>query len=121
MTFEVVGECYVHGFMYGESLLGPLPAPWRARKDTGSTGSFLPLFWNSETDSESREDPRLEDLPAEWEKIEEEQWAPEFVGLYFPYSPHRNTVTGEEIVSDPRMFPEALKARGVRLEEFTLV
>jgi hypothetical protein len=29
--YHVVGECYVHGLMFGEALLGPPPNPWQPR------------------------------------------------------------------------------------------
>ena len=29
-NYTVVGECYIHGFMNGEALLGPLPEGWKA-------------------------------------------------------------------------------------------
>ena len=74
-------------------------------------------YWNSGTNFTSREDPRLGALPAEWESVQQER-TPEDP-IYF--APHRNKRTGELINSDPRLLPEALIARGIKLETFQLV
>lgn len=76
--------------------------------------SFLDL----ETGEETIEDPRLESLEgSNWERVDHEPTLddPE-VFDYF-----RNKETGEVINSDPRLLPEALKARGVYLTTFCLV
>jgi len=116
-TYNLVGECYVHGLMRGESLLGPLPHPWKFRLLRDELNILQPSFWNSDTNTSKEEDPRLGGLPPDWERIEHERTSDDAL----LYSYHRNTVTGEVINSDPRMFPEALAARGVKLEQFLLV
>ncbi|CZR66363.1 uncharacterized protein PAC_16264 [Phialocephala subalpina] len=107
-TFEVIGPCYLHGIMYGESLLGPLPHPWEYQlldmKDGG--GAFEPWYLNPTTNIHTRDDPRLGELPPEWDKVEDRERTrddPVFVSWY------RNKTSGEEINSDPRLTPEALQ------------
>jgi len=103
--------------MQGESLLGPLSHPWSFRSRRNVVAIREPSFWNAETNSSSLDDPRLGDLPHEWEKIELKR-TPDSALIC---SPHRNKITGDIVNSDPRMFPDALRARGVKLEEFCLI
>lgn len=89
--------------------------PWCVRKDKVSRQLYV--FYNPETSTTSEEDPRLLALDEVWERtnIYPAADGPAVFQCY------RNKVTGEEIKSDPRMAPEALRARGVKLEEFELV
>jgi len=116
-TYKVVGECYLYGILDGEALLGPLPPGWHVKLVMNNTGFHEPRFCNSNTNTMVREDPRLGQVPPEWESLDQEQ-TPEDALLF---APHRNNITGEVINSDPRLFPEALIARGVKLETFRLV
>ncbi|KAI0839984.1 HET-domain-containing protein [Hypoxylon sp. FL0890] len=117
--YEVIGDCYVHGIMDGEAILGPIPHPWKAVTLIGSDGNFRAHYSRVDSDFGSTEDPRLEQIPIppEWESIEWERTAAD------PHncSKFRNRGTGEVINSDPRFFPEALEARGVPLRTITLV
>jgi len=113
----VVGECFVYGMMDGETLLGPFPSPWSVHVQQDLRGLNQPMYWNSETKSYQQDDPRLGELPACWEKVEREKTSDD----PHLFSPHRNKLTGEVINSDPRVFPEALKERGVDLQMFRLV
>jgi len=104
--------------MDGESLLGPLPYPWEHRAmEVPGLYRYQPMYWNSITGITTRNDPRLGDLSPEWERLDQ-TWTPDDPMLF---APHRNKVTGNSINSDPRMLPEALTARGVKLETFCLV
>jgi hypothetical protein len=68
-TFKIVGNCYVYGIMDGEALLGPLLPPWKGRSELNAQGDNQPTYWNSETKEYSQLDPRLGELPEEWESI----------------------------------------------------
>lgn len=59
--FQVVGECYVHGLMNNEALLGYLPKGWdvQARKEPNRIGYYYPAYCNSLTGLVTRQDPRL--------------------------------------------------------------
>jgi len=116
-VYNVVGECYIHGIMDGESLLGPLPSAWGICPARNSNGIYVPKYWNFEIDAMTSEDPRLGELPPEWESIKQQR-TPDDPLLF---APHRHKLTGEIINSDPRMLPEALRARGVDLQILRLV
>lgn len=103
--------------MDGESLLGPLPPSWEIHSVHNPGGQSEPRYWNVEKKTESRLDPRLGPLPDNWESIDQAKTVDD--PLHF--APHRNRVTGEVINSDPRLLPEALIARGVKLQNFILV
>lgn len=116
--YEVVSDCYMYGIMDGESLLGPLPSPYKVRYNTNPGASFyVPTYLNTETNTISSQDPRLGSLPQDWESINLEKTADD----PDDFAPHRNNVTGEVINSDPRLLREALEARGVKLQTFMLI
>jgi hypothetical protein len=116
-TFQVVGPAFVYGLNDVNTLLGPLPHPWRVQI-THDTQGFLSCsrFFNSETNCLSEEDPRLEPL-SEWDRIEVNRTGDE----PFLFQCFANRATGEVMRSDPRLLPKALAARGVKLETFHLV
>lgn len=115
--YEVIGDCCIGGATYGESLLGPIPAPWRLQMIQDNIGFRTPQFVNTETEARTTDDPRLGSVPRDWEELEAVR-LPEDPAVFKRF---RNKTSGEVIDSDPRMFPEALKQRGVKLETFTLV
>ena len=113
--FLVVGECYLHGYMQAEPLLGPLPHPWQRvnRYSEELEGSFE-CFFDKETDQYQLDNPRLSPLPNGWrvKSHAEEAWWNRYV----------NENTGEDAGEfDPRLTPESLKQRGVNLQEFRLI
>ena len=113
-SHKVVGECYIDGFMDGAACLSPLPNKWQLvlryfEKYSGLYKAFL----DHQTGEFQIEDPRLGPLPAGWYICDHERkdaW-----NLY------ANDETGERTQFDPRMTPEALTARGVKIGEFRLV
>lgn len=118
-TFCVIGECYFHGLMHGESLLDPLPSPWTVVLFPDENVRFqITHYWNPETETLSIEDPRLGKLSGGSERIDGLKRTPDDPLLF---APHRSIRTGEVINWDPRMSPEALEARGVDISAFTLV
>jgi hypothetical protein len=112
-----VACAYIHGLMDGEALLGPLPEGYKVILGPHRNAQWRQLFVNSTTQTETEEDPRLEPLPAEWKRalIGDRFWPTKKVDGF------RNKVTGQIMDSDPRMLPDALRARGVPLETFTLL
>ncbi|KAE9368055.1 HET-domain-containing protein [Stipitochalara longipes BDJ] len=113
-TYKIVGHSYIHGFMYGEALLGPLPKPWVPKKETGLDGKWQPRFYNTETKKvvDLKSDPRLGPVPRDWEQLERDE--PQRIQKW------KNAATGEIINSDPRLLPHALKERGVNLQTFAI-
>ena len=63
--WNVIGECYMHGFMDGEGLLGPLPKEIEVRCERGQTGHHQVDFsyFNSNTSKTVPDDPRINSLP----------------------------------------------------------
>lgn len=117
-TYTLIGEYYIHGLMNGESLLGSLPSSGQLLFIADGTTFKVPGYWNLETNSLG-EDPRLENMLPNWEKIEVDHVTNP--NLPILYVPHKNKLTGEVINSDPRLLPEVLIARGVKLEQFFLI
>lgn len=112
--FSVVGECYAHGLMDGEALLGPLSDNWTrvARFDAEKQS-----LWDAFVDHEGRicqiEDPRLGPLPYGWQITDHP--------LKHIYSKFRDEATGEASIFDPRMLPNHLRTRGVNLQEICMI
>ncbi|KAM0342381.1 hypothetical protein ACHAPU_009568 [Fusarium lateritium] len=115
-TFQVVGECYVYGLSDAVCFLGPMPRDWKAIIKGDALGRPFQLFMNTMTGQETIEDPRLP-LPPNWERAPYER-LPDDPALFQKF---RNAETGEVINHDPRLIPEALESRGVKLQPFTLV
>ncbi|KAJ4361876.1 hypothetical protein N0V83_010817 [Neocucurbitaria cava] len=118
-SFQVVGDCYIPGLNDAKALLGPLPGGWSVQwlAPLNDRRDRLPVLFNSETENLSEEDPRLADLPHDWEEFEREwEYGDARNAKWF-----KNTKTGRILNSDPRMHPEALKPRGVSVREIELI
>jgi hypothetical protein len=76
-------------------------------------------FYNSDAETTTLEDPRLGPLPPCWERTEIGRALDGDDPLHCDF--FRNTGTGEVINYDPRLEPDALRERGVKLERFELV
>ena len=112
---SVVGECYLDGMMDGAGLIGMLPSNWQrvARYSPDPRGGY-DAFLNRDTGIVQVEDPRLGPLPPGWRIANHS------------YKHVLNYYTNEAAgifrsQFDPRMSPEALKARGIDLQEYRLV
>ena len=113
--YLVVGDCYLHGSMQAESLLGPLPHPWKCvNRYHEALREYFTCFFNKETNQYQLDDPRLGPLSDGWHvksHSEESGW-----------NWYVNENTGEDAGEfDPRLTPEALKQRGVNLQKFRLI
>lgn len=117
--FKVIGGCYLHGFMDGEALLGPLPANYSVtmHQRIHGGGRFRPLYKDANTGQESYDDPRLGAVDQQYMRVMTQITAddPQLVDFF------RNTQTGEIISWDPRMTKEALEQRGVQFQDIRLV
>ena len=114
-TYKVVGNCYIDGFMEGEALLGALPTNWqRVLRFFPDLGAHYSAFTNVHTGVVQVEDPRLGPLPAGWCLLDHSE--KHACNLF---SNEKLGVTGTW--TDPRLSPEALRARGVNLQEIWLV
>jgi hypothetical protein len=116
ICYNYMGPLYVDGLMEGQAFLGPIPSPWKLiinSVDPRPSFSFL----NHQTDEITLQDPRLNTLPQEWHEIEEG----DDPCLAINTQHYKHKTTGKVFNSDPRLLPEALETRGVRLETITLV
>lgn len=116
-TFSVVGECFVHGLQDAASLLGPLAPPFEGVAAWVDGDRRCLRFHNTQTGQVTQDDPRLEPLP-EWERSVDKLVDGDDTTLYDFF---RHKVTGELVNYDPRLEPDMLEARGVRLEWYDLV
>lgn len=115
-SYQVVGECYVHGLDDAIGLLGPLPKGWKAIIRGDALGRPNQRFTDPRSNTEVVEDPRLESLPANWERATYERLEDDPA----IFEKFRNLETGELVNYDPRMSPKALEVRGVELQSFRL-
>jgi hypothetical protein len=100
--------------MNAEALLGPLPIAWRIHYKDDWQGHSLQAFTDPQTGKVVYDDPRLGALPENWE----------FEAAYEPEAPvirwFKNRDTGHITWCDPRLLPDALRSRGVPVQEFRL-
>ena len=115
--FHVVGPTYIHGLMDAEGLLGPLKSEFVVQVGASSGWYGGSTFRNVVTGEIMEEDPRLGDLPPSWVRTEAVRMSTD--PLHFLR--FRSLATGKTINGDPRLLPEALRARGVPLEPLNLV
>jgi hypothetical protein len=118
-TYRVVGPCFIHGLMNSEAVLGRLLPSTQVRVAANNDGVFQPRYMDPTTSSLCSADPRLADVPVPepWEPVKLWQWTNDDPTQCVKY---RNTVTGEVINTDPRMFPDALRSRGLNLRNIVL-
>lgn len=111
----IVGDCYVHGIMDGSALLSSCPSDFRLiERMNPQTGFYCMAFRNIRTGHIQIEDPRIiKPLPAGWEVLKHRD--EQYEQLYVNKDQNRCTV------NDPRLSPDALRARGVKLRTFKLV
>jgi len=115
-SFQVIGECYVHGLSNSVGVLGQLPDDWKTIIKGDALGRPTQMFVNLRS-GETLDDPRLEPLPQSWERATYERRADDPA----IFERFRNLETGELTNHDPRLSPEALKARGVKVQSIRLV
>ncbi|RGP78892.1 heterokaryon incompatibility [Fusarium longipes] len=98
---RTLGDCYVHGVMSGETLLGPLPADYIVQGRAGPDGVYRTKFLNKDTGVHTLGDPRLVPIPFPkgWLFLEfgMEVDDPDYCSLF------RNSETGKIVDYDPRM------------------
>lgn len=132
--------------MNGEAVVGRLPAPWTAAPSDEGALAQIPRYKNSETGELSTDDPRLDGLLDDWKvsgavfddgasaiyqrlrhqpqivKGVRERRIQETAGRRrHLFKQYRNTVTGEEVLGDPRLSIDSLERRGVDVRHITLV
>ena len=120
--FQIIGESYLHGYMHGEALLGPLPSQVRSVSCYNpKTGGYRVCYQDIESGVCEVEDPRLGPLPFGWRKINhngdgDKSW---YVNDTIEGTLD-DKMSGKGHV-DPRLMPGILRAQGVKLRTFDLV
>jgi hypothetical protein len=119
--YQVGGECFVHGMMNGEALLGPL-SPGSRFSSRGVAGKLSPVVVDG-NGVPIQLDPRAGPLPTGWSvhygdldgpdvKIEDGELKTQW---FYHWE------TEEWTWSDPRLTSENLKKMGIDIQEFVLV
>jgi len=127
--YRLKGECYVHGLMNSEALLGALPAVaegdlWSYRLERVA-GDYQILFKNGELATQN--DPRLGPLPEDWNKKYRSEEREKFYDEEFGTDGamrqlcFHNRSTNKHSSCDPRMTSKALKRRGVTFEDIIII
>ncbi|KAM7210329.1 Heterokaryon incompatibility protein (HET) domain containing protein [Rhypophila decipiens] len=121
---KVISPCYLHGFMNGEALFGPLKLPWLARAPVDENQMRRVRFCRTAPDGKEEElqmsdDPRLWEIPVPkpWQPLKAVRTRDD--PRYF--CRFENTETGEVINYDPRLSASSLRERGVPVETIRLV
>ena len=112
--YTMVGECYLDGVMDGAGLLGMLPSNWqRVLQHDPDLDGYCDVFINRDTGIVQPEDPRLGPLPLGW-RIADHCYK----HVFNWYTNEAAGIFNSNF--DPRMSSEALKARGIDLQEYRL-
>ncbi len=119
--YKLIGQTYTHGLMDAEAFLGPLEDCWNcvSRLDVRSQG-YWTCYYNKETGEFTIEHPNLPPLPAGWRR---KTWENSHLRSYFV-----SEATGlgdgddqDKWLNDPRFYPDALIAQGIKVCQFELI
>lgn len=105
--YEVVGPCFVHGFNWGEALLGPLPDHYTVVPHLQEhEGHYMPYYLDTKTGLASMWDPRIA-----WEELEAHPPMVNFIPVTAP--------PGEPF----RIRPDSdyLQRHGIKIQQIDLV
>ncbi|KAI3326839.1 heterokaryon incompatibility protein-domain-containing protein [Xylariaceae sp. AK1471] len=106
-NYKLVGICYLHGVSDGVALLGPLPTPWRVQRFGDITSITMDCkFYNPDKDILCDEDPRLDPLGDEWERLSNRDRTSGDPQIFKEF---RHRPTGRIIKSDPRTYAGSSK------------
>jgi hypothetical protein len=98
-------------------LLGPLSAGWKVIIRGDALGRPTQRFLHCSDHEETFDDPRLEPLANNWERVTCER-SDEDPTIFEKF---RNLETGEVVNYDPRLCPKVLASRGIELKSFRLI
>jgi len=120
--YTVGGNCFVHGIIHGEALVGPFNPG--SRHSWNMVEGYMRLVTEDSDGTATQLDPRAGPLPPGWSVFYESksgERGPKIVDgeLQNQWFCHLNT--GEVTWFDPRMTSENLRKRGVDIQEFVLV
>lgn len=111
-SFQVVGECYIHGMDDAVGLLGSLPEDWQLQITKDEQGFARYQYLHRPSGNITHNDPRLGPMPTAWKSIKtcRQPGDPALWALF------RDSVNNKTLTSDPRLEAEALRKRGVEVE-----
>lgn len=126
--YKFIRCAHVHGLMEGQALLGPLLENWSAIIEQDEHGHVRPAFLHStpkkgsaflhaKNETRTIHDPRLGPLSSQWELLSS-------VSVPWTHKTHdqyKNRASGRIVHSDPPLFPRELRARGVKLDTFSMI
>ena len=105
--YEVVGPCFVHGFNWGEAILGPLPEHYTVVPRYEQTrGYYVPHYLDTKSGSSSMWDPRIA-----WDELEAHPPMVNFVPVTAP--------PGEPFRIRPDS--EYLRRHGIHVQQIDLI
>jgi hypothetical protein len=120
--FLVIGESYIEELMCNEAFLGPITKGWSVSPFFNDRDEvFIEYAYEN---FKTQQDPRVP-LPPGWRYMYGSSEEPQEIeadneenmtGVWF-----KNVVTGGKTNFDPRLTPEALRQRGVEVQELVLV
>jgi len=113
--YKVIGEAYYDGFTDGEALLGSIPQPYVVRYRFDGTQFWYWNYLNEETGLFQAEDPRLGPLSPGY-SVRSHPGED-----FFQWIVNDSDETGKRVYPDPRLTSEALRKRGVPLQEILLI
>ncbi|KAH8816561.1 heterokaryon incompatibility protein-domain-containing protein [Xylogone sp. PMI_703] len=123
----MVGECYVHGLMWCEAFLGPLPTGW-VRRFRIIDGFCVTAYVSTNRNFATQHDPRFGrlGLPQGWRARYGGNWEEPHEHEFDAYGNMRrlwfeNVVTGKKTWWDPRLTSECLRSIGLDIRDFHLV
>ncbi|KAN0112369.1 Heterokaryon incompatibility protein (HET) domain containing protein [Hyaloscypha variabilis] len=123
--YRIVGPCYMPGAMHTELLLGQLPAGWEVSYLV-PRGAYLPVIFG-QGNMWTQQDPRVP-LPPGWRYRYGSFNAPRITEPAEPAALEdmppqffENEETKEKTWFDPRLTPEALRYRGINVQELVFV
>jgi hypothetical protein len=99
--------------MNGEAVLGSFPTGWKAQANRNKQGSLVQTFTQEGNQTEpTYDDPRLGPLPEGWKLTRAD--------TLHDTTFHDESAQHVHKENDPRLLPQALMDRGVKIETFLL-
>ncbi|KAN0098833.1 hypothetical protein V8E51_014496 [Hyaloscypha variabilis] len=120
--YTVGGNCFVHGIIHGEALVGPFNPG--SRHSWKMVDGYIRLVTEDSDGIATQLDPRAGPLPSGWSVFYQSKYGepgPEIVDGEFQSQWFRHSETGEVTWLDPRLSSENLRKSGVDIQEFVLV
>ncbi|KAF6816463.1 ankyrin and het domain protein [Colletotrichum plurivorum] len=111
--YKIVGPCFMSSLMWSEAAWGPLPEGWKVKMISGDPAR---VYEYTDPDGRTtRQDPRRGPLPPGWHETTHSD------GTLAWYKLEDKETEYSWDRTDPRLTPDNLRARGVKVERLILV